>query len=335
MNVKKRKIGRGLSSLLGDITFSEIEGQASSTPQASNQYNSASAIFDVPIEDIMGNPHQPRKYFNEESIIELAESIKASGVLQPIIVQKNGNKFNIIVGERRYRASKMAGIKTIPCVVRNFTEEQTLVVAMIENIQRSNLNPLEEAFGYKTICEKHGISHAEIAKMLGKSRSHITNMIGVLSMPSDIQEMLSNGELSIGHAKVLKKLSNAKETSIVAQKIKKESMSVRALEQHIDTLITTHKQQKEINHNNIESLQNNVHHINVSHTPQEQTFSLDSIPSEILAIEDAFNAKFSPIIHIEHKGNSEGGKISINYTDIEELRFIMSHMVSLEDIYAK
>ena len=166
MSVKNRKIGRGLSSLLGDITFSEIEAQVNrklnNEPLHGDATYSSSSfrVLEVPIELIEINPNQPRKHFDSDAITELSESIRESGLLQPIIVQQSGEKYVIIAGERRYRASKQAGLSAIPCIIKNLTEEQTFLVAMIENIQRTNLDPLEEAIGTKQYA-KNTIFHRQ------------------------------------------------------------------------------------------------------------------------------------------------------------------------------
>jgi ParB family transcriptional regulator, chromosome partitioning protein len=334
MSVKNRKIGRGLSSLLGDITFSEIEAQINRRLDGNSSKDGVSSlssfrVLEVPIDLIEVNPNQPRKHFDSEAITELSESIRESGLLQPIIVQQNGEKYIIIAGERRYRASKQAGLQAMPCIIKNLTEEQTFLVAMIENIQRTNLDPLEEAVGYKTICEKYNLSQAELSKMIGKSRSHIANMIGILSMPDEIQTMLSNGELSIGHAKVLKRIHNKTELTDIAKKVKKESMSVRALEKHIDEITSLHAENKQISEENIGKIQ-----LQSEHKIQMLNPTLSITPQEILAMEDAFNANFSQMMHIQHSID-DSGKIVIHYADIDELRDVMSKIIDLSDIYVK
>ncbi len=333
MSVKNRKIGRGLSSLLGDITFSEIEAQVNRKLDGETSRDqptpSSFRVLEVPIELIEINPNQPRKHFDDESITELSESIRESGLLQPIIVQQNGEKYTIIAGERRYRASKQAGLQVIPCIIKNLTEEQTFLVAMIENIQRTNLDPLEEAIGYKTICEKYNLSQAELSKMIGKSRSHIANMVGLLAMPDEIQTMLSKGEISIGHAKVLKRIHNKPELTDVAKKVKKESMSVRALEKHIDEITSLHTENRQVSEENISKIQ-----LENTHKIQMLNPNLSITPQEILAMEDAFNANFSQMMHIQHSVD-DSGKIVIHYADIDELRDIMSKIIDLSDIYVK
>ncbi len=318
---KKRRIGRGLSSLLGDITFSEIEGQASAQDSL--------LIKDISISNIRTNPNQPRKNFNQENIQELADSVRENGILQPIIVQIDGNGYyTIIAGERRYRAAIIAGLEKIPCIVRDFTETEQYIVSMIENIQRSNLDPIEEALGYKNICEIYHLSHAEVAKMLGKGRSHIANMIGILSMPKQIHQMLSNGEITTGHAKVLKRISNPDEIISIATKVKNETLSVRALEKHIDNL-TNENQRKRSDVNDIISRA-----VNGENAPLNSTLDWSSQPQEVLAMEDAFNAHFSQMMHIEHQHDGSG-KVIIHYLSLEDLHNVMSKIIDLAEIYAR
>lgn len=331
---KKRKLGRGLSALLGDITFTDIENQINKKDEnlhlsAANPslYTASINILEIPINDIAPNPHQPRKSFNEEAIHELAESIKKNGILQPILVQKdNDNKYSIIAGERRYRAAKLVGLTSMPCIVKNFSEAETFIVAMIENIQRSNLNPIEEALGYKTICDAYNVSHTEIANLLGKSRTHVANMVGILSMPQEIQDMIASGEISIGHAKVLKKIADKKNVSEIAKKIKDENLSVRALEKHIEEIVDLNHQQDQINHSS--------HNAKIDSIIKDGNPEWKAAPQEILAMEDAFNAQFEQLIHIQHTVN-DSGKVVIHYSDINELRQIMSKLIDLSDIYAK
>lgn len=182
------KIGKGLSSLLGDKKFSILEN-------VKNELN---------IEDIVINKDQPRKNFKKEELDELANSIKKYGVLQPILVRKlNNNKYQIIAGERRYRASKIAGFKTIPAIIKDFNDEESFNLSIIENIQRENLNAVEEAYAYKTLMENYNYTHQNIADKVGKSRSHITNIIRLLNLPDVVLSHLINGNIEMGHARAL------------------------------------------------------------------------------------------------------------------------------------
>jgi len=320
-DLKKRKIGRGLSSLLGDITFSEIEGNAAAKDSL--------LIKEVSTVNIRTNPNQPRKNFNQENIQELADSVRENGIIQPIIVQTDGNGYyTIIAGERRYRAAIMAGLEKVPCIIRDFTETEQYIVSMIENIQRSNLDPIEEALGYKNICETYNLSHAEVAKMLGKGRSHVANMIGILSMPKAIHQMLSNGEITTGHAKVLKRITNPEEVISIATKVKSETLSVRALEKHIESLAHENERKRGDSTSTI-SRATNLQQVQPS-IPQWQ----HEQPQEILSMEDAFNANFPQMMHIEHQQDG-AGKVIIHYSDLEDLRDIMSKIIDLAEVYAR
>lgn len=334
LKMKQRKIGRGLSALLGDVTFSEIEERASS-------FGSSLIVRDVEIDLIETNPNQPRKDFSVEKIHELADSIRQNGILQPIIVQHNSNnRYIIIAGERRYRAALYVGLNTIPCIIRNMNESEGFIVSMIENIQRAGLNPVEEALGYQNICTKYNIAHGDIARMLGKSRTHISNMIGILSMPSEIQQMLVSGELSTGHAKVLKKLS--KDTDIIetATKVREQSLSVRALEKYIDDITNTNRYTTELPH----AVANNLHHIvpiektsqnaPKHHTERLHKLDFHHVPHEVLSLEDAYNANYPYLVHIKHNQDSSG-QVVIHYKNMDELRGIMSSMIDIATVYAK
>ena len=187
-------------------------------------------VFELNINDIMPNRFQPREIFDEQALNELALSIKEHGVIQPIIVRKNGDKYEIIAGERRYRASKLAGLETIPAIIRDFTDEQMMEIALLENLQRENLNAIEEALAYKSMIDKLGITQDELSKKVGKSRSHVTNMLGLLRLPEDVKEMVANKKISMGHARMISKLENSKEMSEMANKIYNEGLSVRQTE---------------------------------------------------------------------------------------------------------
>lgn len=334
LKMKQRKIGRGLSALLGDVTFSEIEQRASSPA-------SSLVVRDIQIDAISPNPNQPRKEFDLEKINELAESIRENGILQPIIVQQNGDEYIIIAGERRYRAALQVGISAMPCIIRDSNESDTFIISMIENIQRAGLNPIEEALGYNNICTKYDLSHADIARILGKSRVHVTNMIGLLSMPKEIQQMLVSGELSTGHAKVLKKLSGVEDLIQTASKVKDEALSVRALEKYIHEItnpveITSHNTQEQ----NAKPLPNVAHFPNIK-APQglqheENLYKIGKykIPHDVLALEDSYNANYPHLLHIKHNQDG-GGQVVIHYKNIDELREIMSSMIDLSSVYAK
>lgn len=224
-NNKRRALGMGLEQLFNSemLDFDKVEKQiVDTTPK--------DEIIQVNISDLMSNPYQPRKIFDDSALQELAESIKEHGVFQPIIVKKSVKGYNIIAGERRVKASQIAGLTTIPAIVRDFTDDEMMQVALLENLQREDLTAIEEAKAYKSIIEAMRLTQDELAKRLGKSRSHITNMLGLLRLPLSVQDEVLHNKISMGHARVLSKLQDPAQIMELSDKIIKENLSVRELE---------------------------------------------------------------------------------------------------------
>lgn len=224
-NSKRRALGMGLEQLFNSemLDFDQVEEKiVEETPK--------DEIVEIPINELMSNPYQPRKVFDEEALKELSESIKEHGVFQPIIVKKSVKGYNIIAGERRTKASELAGLKTVPAIVRDFSDEEMMQVALLENLQREDLSAIEEAKAYKSIIESLRLTQDELAKRLGKSRSHITNMLGLLRLPLSVQDMVLYGKISMGHARVLSKLENSEQIEDLANRVVSENLSVRDLE---------------------------------------------------------------------------------------------------------
>lgn len=188
-------------------------------------------IVDLPLSKVKPNPYQPRKEFDKAALNELAASIKEHGVIQPIIVKENGGEFIIIAGERRYRASLLAGCETIPAIVRTYEKSKMIELALIENLQREELSAYEEANAYALMIKELGYNQNEVAKHVGKSRSYITNMLGILSLPSEVLSMLQSGKISFGHARALSKLSDEQRIKELAHIIVMKSLSVRQIEE--------------------------------------------------------------------------------------------------------
>ena len=224
-NSKRRALGMGLEQLFNSemLDFDQVEEKiVEETPK--------DEIVEIPINELMSNPYQPRKIFDEEALKELSESIKEHGVFQPIIVKKSVKGYNIIAGERRTKASELAGLKTVPAIVRDFSDEEMMQVALLEKLQLEDLSEIEEAKAYKSIIESLRLTQDELAKRLGKSRSHITNMLGLLRLPLSVQDMVLYGKISMGHARVLSKLENSEQIEDLANKVISENLSVRDLE---------------------------------------------------------------------------------------------------------
>jgi len=222
---KRRALGRGLEELFNNepLDYGKVEEKI---------LNEATkdSIQNVKLDELRSNPYQPRKTFDEEALQELSDSIKEHGVFQPIIVKKGIKGYEIIAGERRVKASIMAGLKEIPAIVRDFNDQEMMEIALLENLQRENLTAIEEANAYKKLQENLNITQEELAKRLGKSRSHITNMLGLLSLPNDIQKDVQEKNISMAHARILSKLENKKQQEELVKKIKKEKISVHELE---------------------------------------------------------------------------------------------------------
>ena len=225
MKETRRALGKGLEQLFSSeqVDFESFENEIiSSTPK--------SEIVDIPLSEIRSNPYQPRVHFDEESLNELAESIKGIGVLEPIIVKKSIKGYELIAGERRTKASRIAGMETIPAIIKDYTDQEMMEIAILENIQREDLSPIEEAQAYKNYMDRVGVTQEEVANKFKKSRSYITNLLGLLKLPKDIQKEVSNHNISMSHARVLSKLDDEEQIEVLANKIKSEGLSVRELE---------------------------------------------------------------------------------------------------------
>lgn len=225
MEQKKKALGKGLEQLFNSevLDFDSFESSILETSKESD-------IKEISIDDIRPNPYQPRKTFNKEALEELAESIKNYGVFQPIIVKPSIKGYDLVAGERRLRASKMAGLSTIPAIAKEFSDEMMREIALLENLQRENLSAIELAWAYKGIIDSMHIRQEDLASKLGKSRSHVTNMIGLLRLPDNVQNMILDNRLSMGHARVLSKIEDDSKISELAMKVVNDNLSVRDLE---------------------------------------------------------------------------------------------------------
>lgn len=279
--MRNRALGRGLSSLLKEevvpIKITESENN-------------------IDIELLEVNPDQPRKHFNEEKIKELADSIISHGLIQPIIVVKQENgKYQIVAGERRYRASKIAGLKQVPVIMKELSKKEILEIALIENIQRHELSAIEEAEGFQELINEYGYSQSELSTVLGKSRSHISNILRLNNLPDAIKNMVNQGQLSMGHARCLIGIENAEE---LAAKIIANDLNVRQTEELANN---SKKQNKKI---------------------EASTKVEKNIDEDLLILCQSLSERFGVKVIIEDKfGN---GKISFFYNNMEELDNILS-----------
>ena len=288
---KDRKgLGRGLSALMADIDQSPKEIRGKTSGISSNM---------LPIEKIIANPNQPRQDFNKEDLEDLAKSIASRGIIQPIIVRiskENNELYQIVAGERRWRAAQRAQLHEVPVVVRDFTDEELLEVAIIENVQRSNLNPVEEALGYQALIDNFNYTQEQVASGLGKSRSYIANLLRLLNLPEKVQKYVRKGVLSAGHARTL--VGN-KQALALANIMIEENMSVREAEIYV---------KQRLNRKNINKHSNNK-------------------DSDTRALEADLSANTKMKVTIDHKVTPGSGKITISYKNLDELDQICSMLM--------
>lgn len=218
---ERKGLGKGLGALFEDVNIdsTEIEG---------SEANKEDINF-IEIDEIAPNESQPRKTFNKEKLEELARSIKTHGVIQPIVVRKQGSHYEVVAGERRWRAARIAGLSEVPCIVRELTDEQNMLVAIIENVQREDLNPIEEARGIRAMIEDYELTQDEVAKAVSKSRPYITNALRMLKLPDAVLDLVSAGKLSAGHARAILSAKEEEQTEI-AKHVETKGLSVREAE---------------------------------------------------------------------------------------------------------
>lgn len=216
-----RGLGRGLGALFAD-QVSVVDRNGGSA--------GGDAVRYISIDEIRPNRNQPRRHFNEDSIGELADSIREHGIIQPLIVRKDEHGYELVAGERRWRAARVAGLSAVPCVTRELTDEENAVLAIIENLQREDLDPIEEAQGLRRMMDSYGFTQEQVSKSVGKSRPYISNSLRLLTLPEAIQDMVSGGSLSIGHARALITIPDERKQKEYAEKAVKEGLSVRQVE---------------------------------------------------------------------------------------------------------
>jgi len=232
MATKKRGLGKGLDSLIpqGKIKV------GSDKPGGNALIDEKDAVISININQVEPDRDQPRKTFNEDELNELADSIKAHGIFQPLLVQKKDDYYEIVAGERRWRAAKIAGLKEVPCIVREFSEQEKVTIQLIENIQREDLNPIDEALAYKRLIDEFNMKQDEVAESVGKNRTTITNSMRLLNLADEVQEMLVDEKLTPGHARALLSVSDKNEQIRLANQVFDEKMSVRDTEKLVKSL---------------------------------------------------------------------------------------------------
>lgn len=290
MDQKKKALGRGLEQLFNNeiLDFDAFENSIVENAKEDD-------IKEINLDEIRSNPYQPRKTFNEEALNELATSINNYGVFQPVIVKKSIKGYDLVAGERRVKASRLAGMKTIPAIIRDFTDDKMREIALLENLQRENLSSIELAWAYKGIIDNLHITQEELADKLGKSRSHVTNTLGLLRLPDKVQSMVLDNELSMGHARVLSKIDENDKIYELANKVVANNMSVRELEdvsthEEIKKHVTIKRKEKDNDYSYVEQELREMlgTRVNVSNRKMEIYF--DSI-NDLNRILDILNVK--------------------------------------------
>lgn len=276
---KKRGLGRGLSALINEEVELDIDDER---------------IKNIDIKLIIPNKHQPRREFNEENLLELSNSIKTNGLIQPIVTRKSGKNYEIIAGERRLRAARMAGLKEIQSIVKDIDEEQSAKFALIENIQREDLNPVEEAQAYKKLIENYQLTQEELAAEMGKSRPYIANTIRLLNLDDEILQYIVEEKITHGHGKVLLSLKSAEDQIKICKIIVEKRLSVRETEDLINS---------------------------VSNKAKKKRVSAKQKPSNIIAVEENLMNSLGTKVNL--KGGDKKGKIEIEYYSLEDLERII------------
>ncbi|MBQ9327564.1 MAG: ParB/RepB/Spo0J family partition protein [Solobacterium sp.] len=228
---KKTGLGRGLNSIFGSDVEQFLEDIQNNGGDAPGRKE-----VEIPVSEIRANPYQPRKEFDEKALNELADSIRLHGIFTPLLVRPSVQGYELIAGERRLRAAKLAGLSTVPAISVEFTDEEMMEISLLENVQRENLNPIEEAAAYESLIKRLGYTQEKLAERVGKSREYCANMLRLLKLPLPIQELVTEKQLTMGHVRPLLGLNDEEEMIEAAEKIKKERMSVREVERYVKEL---------------------------------------------------------------------------------------------------
>ena len=294
----KRGLGKGLDSLIPTNVMMESEVKHATVSTASSPEEGKDGTLMVKLSKVEPNREQPRKNFDEDSLQELAESLKQFGMLQPILVQNRGDYYEIIAGERRWRAAKIAGLKEVPVIVRELTDQEIVEISLIENIQREDLNPIEEAQAYKRLLTEFNLKQDEVAERVSKSRTAVTNSMRLLKLCDEVQKMVVDDMISTGHARALISIEDPEEQYLIAQKIFDEKLSVREVEKLVKDL---HKPPK---------------------PPKEENKTLQAIYQEI---SERLKQSLSTKVSVSAKQNG-AGKIEIEFYNHEDLERLLERI---------
>lgn len=301
MAVKRNGLGKGLDSLIPDKKVKPAASEKSESKTKKEENANKTGEIMVKINEVEPNREQPRKDFDEDALMELADSIKQFGILQPLLVQKKKNYYEIIAGERRWRAAKLAGVKEVPIIVKNYTDQEIVEISLIENIQRENLNPIEEAMAYKRLLEEFNLKQDEVAERVSKSRTAVTNSMRLLKLSERVQQMIVDDMISTGHARALLAIDDEEQQYMLANKIFDEKLSVRETEKLVKELKNPKKEAKK--------------------TIIEHTFVYNNLEEQMKNI-------IGTKVCVSPKANGKG-KIEIEYYSEEELERIYDLIMSI------
>lgn len=300
MAVKRSGLGKGLDSLIPDNKSSKM---VKKTVEAPKTPENVSGQIMMKINEVEPNREQPRKNFEEDALLELADSIKQFGVLQPLIVQKKKDYYEIIAGERRWRAAKLAGVKEIPVIIKEYTDQEIVEISLIENIQRENLNPIEEAMAFKKLLTEFHLKQDEVAERVSKSRTAVTNSMRLLKLSDKVQQMIVDDMISTGHARALLAIDDPEQQYILANKIFDEKLSVRETEKLVKDIKNPKKEKTK------KEIQNSFVYEN---------------------LEERMKSVIGTKVHVNHKPNGKG-KIEIEYYSDSELERIFELLMSIRE----
>ena len=293
--IKGRGLGKGLEALFSDVEISTQETNAGDLNEKEG------GILFLDVNDIKPNANQPRKNFSEEKIEELAKSIEIHGIIQPIMVRSSGQGYEIVAGERRWRAARRASLKKVPCIIRELDEEQNMLISIIENMQREDLNPIEEAEALQQMTARYGLTQEEISKSVGKSRPYITNSLRLLKLPDSIQEMVVNGSITGGHARAILGIKDESQQLLLAKQVAERGLSVREAEALAGEIDSNKKKAK----------------------PRTRVKN-----QEIANLEENLKSIFGTKVAINH--GARKGKIEIEYYSKEELERLLELFYSMK-----
>ncbi|MEO0442395.1 MAG: ParB/RepB/Spo0J family partition protein [Pseudomonadota bacterium] len=297
MATKRKGLGRGLDALLSGANTADTDNKANSGDNQNSDPSANEELKHIPVDLIQRGKYQPRRDMHPDALEELADSIKAQGVMQPIVIRPiNRDKYEIIAGERRWRASQLAGLDSIPALIRQVSDEAAIAMALIENIQREDLNPIEEAMALKRLQDEFGLTHQQVAQAVGKSRTAVTNLLRLIALESEVKKLLENGDIEMGHARAVLSLEPLQQRN-TAQQVVGKGLSVRQTEALVRKILEEKQQIKPAAVSN----------------------------PDIKKLEEGLEEKIGVPVMVQHNAKGKG-KLVLKYNDLEELDGILAHL---------